>query len=137
MVSDSLKWTLSDEDTESDALARLTPTLPDWSSIDWEGCTSFPCGGSVWGHLVGLADAPYQEGQFRIVSTGLYANAFTLIIVPIYRTDLDTMETVLQENREFEVISSITGTIDYEFEFPIEIGFAFTAGQPRHFQITP
>lgn len=112
--------TLSNEDTEENAIARLLAAAS-WTS--WASSSLAACNSS-WAIRTGFTFA-YIQAQGRInVTTGLSALTSYLIRVTISRTDLDTMETEESQVLEFLVETDGSGDIAYEFDIPAERGFS-------------
>lgn len=130
--TNSLVYTLSDEDTEADALVRLKATFEDWDAtgFDWSPCDDFPenaCCYSWWYNRGDTdIDFAYQEARAHVHVTGLVVvNAYVVLKVEIWQIDLVTMEASLYSTEMYESTVDMSGAADWEFNLPNVQGFSF------------
>lgn len=119
-----LTWTLDDEDSEDDAIARLLATLDDWGDIDWDDCTMLPCCSSTRTKRTTGFDISIEQGMVQITHTGLVVvGAYVVLRVEIWRTDLDTMDDEPAYTIDFEGTVDMSGDCTWEFLLPNEAGY--------------
>lgn len=81
------KATLSSEDTEANAVARLLATSPSWSG--W-GSTTVPGANATWAYRGNTFDFSYGEAELKIECSGFPNNWPFVMRVLISRTDVLT-----------------------------------------------
>jgi len=121
---------LSDEDTEDDALSRLVSTLPDWSTIDWGSDDCFSERGSR-----STNSFVYQECKIRLRTTGLTAAGLSVIRCFISRINLDTLVDEPAEEQTFSTYADDLGGSEFEFDLPVVAGYKYYLNHVEFYQI--
>lgn len=119
-TSDLFKITLSDEDSEDDALARLEATLPAWEDISWSTCVGTA---SVWTvRGAGEATLTKVEAKQRFQGSLYYANWDYTLTVEFERSS-DGITWVASDTIEYTISANLDGEFDEHIDYPITQGY--------------
>jgi hypothetical protein len=114
------KVELSDKDSESDALARMEASLPDWSSTAWGPCTGAE---AYWTERTTGYSVDKFDVKMRFVGSLYFSNwTYTLTILfeskPVGGSVWSDDQTII-----YNVPAGPGGTFDYEIDFPNTQGY--------------
>jgi hypothetical protein len=120
--------TLSDEDTEADAITRLLAANPFGG---WVECASFTspnetpisCSPTTYTERVART-FNYTKSQNKVEISGLTPGVEYLVSAEITRTDLATMVSEVSAYYQFQDVATGGGTLSDEFDTPIAVGYS-------------
>lgn len=121
--------TLSDEDTEDDAIVRFRNANPWGSFAVCESGVSplldINCGPSSYTQRTSGNSFTFQESENRVEITGLTPLANYVVSVYFHRTDLSTMIETFDSIYEIAEAADGSGEISDEFPTPQTVGYSY------------
>ncbi len=128
-TADSRTATLTDQDTDSDALSRLLAgaggTWGSWIASGGVGCTGTPpsCCIAGWEIRSSGFSFGYQESQFRVPFTGLTPSTRYSISIQIYRRVYGAGSYTLFATLYLSDVSDVSGNLTFTGDVPNAAGF--------------
>lgn len=120
-TSDTLVQTLSVEDTEEDALARLEASLPAWADVTWSTCESVS---AYWETRTGAVFTfDKVDAKMRFTGTAYYPGWDFTLTVEFERRLLPSDPWEDADIIEYSVPSDSGGAFEYVIDIPSDQGY--------------